>query len=471
MSDSITLALGQSYTRTTPGLVMLDGAGDNVIDIIHGTLIHTRFQTGGNTITLGDDTASLDLDNGSGIIPYVADTITGGTGSVGMSTNSVTTNFIATSNDPYNDLGLFLNHSVFNFTAQAGVNTAIDVIGGDNIINLYGTNSLVFNLQDVNAKNNIVNAFGSSTISGGSSFSLNGDDVLNSNANDTVFGGAGNSLINIPATIDDLVVMGAGNATITGSDMMGSGAVSVVGAATVFGGAGSLNYIGGSGIFVLGSGNSSIGGGSAGAVQIAFGGRGTISYDGGAEKSYVIASTGSITVQAGSGGGWIAGGSNGDNIIDATGIGTILEGGGDGDVLTGDQAGWTYFLAGAGNETLTGGNISGTNFDFLGSGSELVNLGRGGALLQTGTGTATINGGGGIDQVWQNAGGATLFDPGNGGSLSITGFRIGIDHLGLAGQSITGGALKGGSTVLSFSSGASVTLVGQDATHAANLFG
>ena len=291
---------------------------------------------------------------------------------------------------------------------------------------------------------------------------VHGDLTLSSQGGDLLALGDGTAAITVggSAQNDDTIIAGSGATTITGAN------------ATVFGGSGTLDFSGGGGLLVLGSGNSTIGGGVAGTQDEVFGGSGTTIYNGDAEKGFLIAGSGSVTVTAGSGGGWYTGGSNGNNSLTATGIGTVLVGGGNGDTLTGAAGGWNYLIAASGNETLVGGNQSGTDFFFGGSGAERLNLGTGTSIINPGTGTETIDGSGGTSQLWVAASnGAVLFDAGLGGAATAIGFRLGTDHIGLGGQSVTSEKFSGGATMLTLSGGGTIQLDGLDATKATNLFG
>ena len=325
---------------------------------------------------------------------------------------------------------------------------------------------------------------GSGTISASAQAStvdmLHGDLTLSSEGGNLIALGDGSAAITTAGSSlpGDTVVAGNGAATVSGATYKmynNFGQVSMMTAdanATVFGGSGALDFAGGEGTLVLGAGNSTVGGGVAGSQDEAFTGAGTMTYNGQAEKGFLIAGTGSVTVHAGSGGGWYSGGSNGNNSLTATGIGTVLVGGGNGDILTGDANGWTYLVAGSGNETLVGGNQAGTDFFFGGTGAELLKLGSSTSLVNAGAGASTIEGGGGTAAIFLSAGsGALLVEAGPGGDMAVTGFRLGTDHIGLDGQSVSAENLSGGSTALTLSGGATIELVGLDATHATNLFG
>ncbi len=238
--------------------------------------------------------------------------------------------------------------------------------------------------------------------------------------------------------------------------------------------------------------------------------------------SSVTGGTGHVTVFAGNGGGAFFGGTGGGNVIvagaDLTGYtdfagnplaqfpglrhfmdaqGTILTpsastigGGGGGDLLVATGTLDNLVAAGGGNETLTGSGASGSNTFFGGTGSDLIVTGAGRDLVVAGSGTATIAGGTGNaaifagtgqDLILGGAGGnyiqagsgtATVFTGAGadliavvlgqaGGSLAVSGFRVGIDHV--AARGYASGPTQtsaGGNTVLGFSDHTQVTLLG-----------
>ena len=274
----------------------------------------------------------------------------------------------------------------------------------------------------------------------------------------TVFGSSG--------TLDyaggsGLIVLDGGSARVHDGDV------------TVFGGNGPLTASNNqSGEFILGSGQVSIGGGAAGSTDIVFGGSGTFRYAGGGESASVIGGSGSATITGGAGGGYYSGGSDGGNSLTATGIGTVLVGGGNNDTLVGASGGYSYLVAGRGNESLIGSlgadGRSGTDRFYLGSGADAVRLGTGPSELVTGAGTATIYGGG-TSWLFGGTGGADLYIERPGSSMTINGFRQGVDHIG--GSAPTAIGVAGGSTVLSFAGGATITMNGPTDPSGAGWFG
>lgn len=240
--------------------------------------------------------------------------------------------------------------------------------------------------------------------------------------------------------------------------------------------------------------------------------------------SSITGGTGHITVFAGNGGGEFFGGTGGGNVIvagagaDLTGYtefagnplndfpglrhfedsqGVILTpsastigGGGNGDLLVATGTLNNLIAAAGGNETLTGSGASGNNIFFGGIGSDLIVTGAGRDLVVAGSGAATIAGGTGNaaifagtgqDLILGGAGGnyiqagsgtATVFTGVGadliavvsgqaGGSLAVSGFRVGTDHV--AARGYASGPTQtsaGGNTVLGFSDHTQVTLLG-----------
>ncbi len=241
-----------------------------------------------------------------------------------------------------------------------------------------------------------------------------------------------------------------------------------------------------------------------------------------AAVSGVAGGTGHVTVFAGNGGGMFFGGTGGGNVIvagaDLTGYtefggdplndfpglrhfedaqGTILTplastigGGGNGDLLVATGTLDNLVAAAGGNETLTGSGASGDNTFFGGTGSDLIVTGAGRDLVVAGSGAATIAGGTGNAAVFAGAGQslilggaggnyvqagsgtATVFTGAGadliavvsgqaGGSVTVSGFRVGIDHVAARGYaSGPTQTAAGGNTVLAFSDHTQVTLLG-----------
>ena len=279
-------------------------------------------------------------------------------------------------------------------------------------------------------------------------------DVVDIGANQETLSG---SLSGAPTTVfgaSGALDFAGGNGLI----VLGSGLAGVQeGIVTVFAGSGGLvagNNV--SGEFILGSGAASISGGNAGSHDIVFGGSTAFTYAGLSEAATVVGGSGSDTITGGAGGGFYSGGTDGNNRLTATGIGTVLVGGGSGDMLRAAGAGYSYLVAGGGNETLVGAG-GGTDRFFLGTGPDQVNLGPGPSLLATGAGTATILGDG-SSSLFGGTGGADRYVEQPGSTMSISGFRQGVDHVG--GAAVSSISVSGSNTVLRFADGAIVTLNG-----------
>ena len=256
---------------------------------------------------------------------------------------------------------------------------------------------------------------------------------------------------------EGLIVLGTGTARVDD------------GTVTVFAGSGPLAAADNArATFILGTGHSSISGGATGSADIVFGGSSAFTYAGQQESASVIGGTGSDTITGGTGGGFYSGGSMGNNLLTAQWVGTVLVGGGNNDVLRAAPIGYDYLVAGAGNETLVGAG-GGTNRFYLGSGHDQAQFGVGPGLLVTGTGSATIFAGNGNSAVFGGTGGADLDVVQPGSTLSITGFRVGLDHVG--GSPLTAVAALGGGTVLHFADGAVVTLNGVSDPSGSGLLG
>ena len=215
----------------------------------------------------------------------------------------------------------------------------------------------------------------------------------------------------------------------------------------------------------------------------------------------VTGGTGSVTVFGGNEGGAIFGGTAGGNVIVAgasvasspvfgSAIPVVIGGGGNGDLLVVAGVQNNLVAAAGGNETLTGSGATGNNVFFGGSGADLIVAGSGQDLIVGGTGTATlvggvgntaifagagrdlILGGAGGDYIQAGSGNATVFagtgsdllavvNGQAGGSMVVSGFRVGTDHLAARGYaSAPQQTTAGGNTVLTFSDNTRVTLLG-----------
>ncbi len=238
--------------------------------------------------------------------------------------------------------------------------------------------------------------------------------------------------------------------------------------------------------------------------------------------SSVTGGTGRVTVFAGNGGGAFFGGTGGGNVIvagadlsgytefagdprtrlpglrhfmDAQGVivtppSSTIGGGGNGDLLVATGTLDNLVAAAGGNETLTGSGASGNNTFFGGTGADLIVTGAGHDLVVAGSGAATIAGGAGNAAVFAGTGqdlilggaGGTYVQAGSGaatvftgagadllavvagqagGSLVVSGFRVGTDSLAVRGYaSAPTQTSAAGGTVLDFSDRTRVTLLG-----------
>ena len=392
----------------------------NYLGISEATITNVTEQTNDSGVLVGAtiQTATLDYSftySGTGVESVSV------TNSAGML--QYTEAFNATGSTVY-DLSRYQSGGIFTQTTNANET----VYGNSNNVTDSGTalglqgdhNDLIHNAQAAN-------------------------DFLTGNANDLFDQAASGSTLELNlAGASDIIVLGSSAANLTGS-ATGS---------EVFGGTGALDWLGNGGTLIL-DGSATIDGSSASTVV--FGGSGAFRYNGTGGYDDVIASTGSATIQAGSGGGWYEGGTNGHNLITGSnsGLGTILAAGGHGATIQGGTSGGYYFLAATGNETLLGGNAVGTQTMFLGSGSDVVETGTASSIIDTSTGSALINDFGSTI-VYGGTGQADTFTAA-AGHMDVVGFRAGTDHVT---GSIASAAIQGSNTVLHLSDGASITLIG-----------
>ena len=109
-------------------------------------------------------------------------------------------------------------------------------------------------------------------------------------------------------------------------------------------------------------------------------------------------------------------------------------------------------VAGSGAATIAGG--TGNAAVFAGTGQDLILGGAGGNYIQAGAGSATVFTGAGADLLAVVAGQA-------GGSVTVSGFRVGTDHVAARGYATAPTQTSaGGNTVLAFSDHTQVTLLG-----------
>lgn len=231
-----------------------------------------------------------------------------------------------------------------------------------------------------------------------------------------------------------------------------------------FTGTGATTYVGGSGTdeVISGGGAMSLTGGTGGSLLV-FGGAGTLNLKGGAESDMVIGGGGAETIHAGTGA--VFGGTGG-SLLFANGAGTFLAGDVTGDQLTASSLGGDILVGGAGNETLTGAGSANGNIIFAGTGADSINLGLGADTFAGGMGSDTIQVGVGNAALYLGTSGASLinFTLGTaGGTDTISGFRVGTDHLRLNGYAKTATptvTTAGGSTTVSLTDGTKIVLNG-----------
>lgn len=227
-----------------------------------------------------------------------------------------------------------------------------------------------------------------------------------------------------------------------------------------FTGAAATRYTGGAGAdeIIAGSGALDVTGGSAGSMMV-FGGTGSLNFTGGAESDIVVGGAGAATVHAGRGG--VFAGAGGSMLF-ASGTGTFLAGAVDGDQMSASALGGDMMVAGAGNETLEGTLSAAGNLMFGGTGADQVGLGLGADTFVGGSGGASVQMGSGDAQLYLGTGAAqTLsFTAGRtGGSDTVTGFRVGTDHLRLAGYANGPSvAARGSATTIGLADGTSIVL-------------
>jgi len=229
-----------------------------------------------------------------------------------------------------------------------------------------------------------------------------------------------------------------------------------------FTGAAATRYTGGAGAdeIIAGSGALDVTGGSAGSMMV-FGGTGSLDFTGGAESDIVVGDAGGATVHAGRGG--VFAGAGGSMLF-ASGTGTFMAGAVDGDQMSASALGGDMMVAGAGNETLEGTLSATGNLMFGGTGADQVGLGLGADTFVGGSGGASVQMGSGDAQLYLGTGAAqTLsFTAGRtGGSDTVTGFRVGTDHLRLAGYADGPSvAARGSATTIGLADGTSIVLEG-----------
>ncbi len=226
----------------------------------------------------------------------------------------------------------------------------------------------------------------------------------------------------------------------------------VLGNATVIGGAGT-NYVVGDDAaqFVsLGTGNDTIAGGG-----------GSDTLNSGYGEDLIYGNQGADSMLGGGGRDTLFGGQDGD----------VLLGGNDNDLLYGNKGADT--ISGGGNDdVLFGGQDNDILYGNAGNDSLFGNLGA--DTLCGGQGNDTLAGGDGADRIEGNRGddvlsggaGADTFVFSFGdGNETVTDFAAGTDTLALQnGLGVSGGAESGGNTLVTFSDGGTVTVIGVSKT-------
>ncbi len=289
---------------------------------------------------------------------------------------------------------------------------------------------------------NFVTAQGAATVTGAAS---GGVDVF-AHGGLTFIGGDGSAV---------LVNQGGSAMAIAGG-----GAASSM---TAFAGAGDVSYSGGAGAdeIINGTGDFSGTGGHAGSLVL-FGGSGTLRFSGGGETDTIVDGSGAATIAAGVGAAFA--GTAGGSVLSALGAGTFLAGNAGGDRLTASAAGGDIMAAGSGNETLAGAGSAEIDIDFGGSGADQVLLGRGNDSFVGGTGAATVQAGSGNAVLYLGSGGPSTLDFAaglTGGADTVSGFRVGTDHLHLSGYAGDATMQAAGTgTVLGLSDGTRIVLLG-----------
>jgi len=208
----------------------------------------------------------------------------------------------------------------------------------------------------------------------------------------------------------------------------------------------------GSLFFSAGTGSSTVSGGSG--VGSLFGGHGTALFAAPAGgSSLLVAGSGNSTLIANGAGDQLFGGSGQTTSFGAISAVAFLIGGSGTSVLVGSVAA-TKFIGGSGQTFIYGG--PGNDTIYAGSGQTHATLGGGtdAVLIQTGSGSFLD--GAGADFYAMVNGAA-------GGSVTISGFKVGTDQVGLFGYGanpIAANQIVSGSTVLTFTDGTRLTLAG-----------
>jgi subtilisin-like proprotein convertase family protein len=331
-------------------------------------------------------------------------------------------------------------------TVTPGTSTTIDLIAlpGATTINLNGGAGVIDGVAvkvGTGLKNaNADGSSGSVTLTGltkGGSKLTGGDGVsfLTGSAGDTITAGLGTTTIKT----------GAGGSSVTLSGIAAS-------TVTVTSGGGDTIYAGLATASVTDTGTK----GDTVYAQSA-----TLSFINGSGASVLNEGTGTVTVQAGVGGGTYYAGSAGNSHLTAgTGLVTFY-GEASGDVLTAAGSAADKLVAGAGTETLSGGASTGSITLQAGSGTDTLIAGKAKTTFIVGTGNSSITVGGTSGLIQIQSGQA-------GGLDTVTGFKLGVDDLHLVNFAATAAtnainAQKSdghGGTTLTFSDNTRIDLVG-----------
>jgi subtilisin-like proprotein convertase family protein len=314
---------------------------------------------------------------------------------------------------------------------------------------------------------------------GTTTINLNGGAGVIDGVNVTV--GTGLKNANADGSLGSVTLTGLtkGGSELTGGDgvttLTGSGGDTInagLGTTTIKTGAGgstvTLSSVAASTVTVSSGGGDTIYAGLATASVTDTGSKGDTIYDQSARLSFINGSgasvlnegTGTVTVQAGSGGGvYYAGTSGNSQLLAGSGLVTFY-GEAPGDVLTAAGTGADRLIAGAGTETLSGGASTGSITLQAGSGGDTLIAGVGRTTFIVGTGNDNIITGGSGDLIQIQNGQA-------GGLDTITGFRLGLDDLHLVNfgalamlAAISGQKSDGhGGTVLTFADNTRIDLL------------
>ncbi|MDB5403272.1 MAG: hypothetical protein JWQ55_5290 [Rhodopila sp.] len=278
---------------------------------------------------------------------------------------------------------------------------------------------------------------------------LNGGAGVIDGVNVTVGTGLKNANADGSTGTVTLTGLTSGGSELTGGDYMstltGSGADTInagLGTTAIKTGAGgstvTLSSIAASTVSITSGGGDTIYAGLASATITDIGTRGDTVYDQSAKLTFINGTgasvlaegIGTVTVQAGAGGGTYFAGAGGNSHLTAgTGL-VAFYGEASGDVLTAAGSLADKLIAGMGTETLSGGASTGSITLQAGSGADTLIAGKGKTTFIVGTGNSNITLGG--------TGGLIQIQSGQAGGLdTVTGFKLGIDDLHLAGFAST----------------------------------